>query len=768
MRPTTKRRLLILSVVSIVVIGGAGGFAVFRINQLAAQTEQARVDGMAAYKAGQYDQALQPLAMYVGKNKTDAEALYALAVSRSMVTMPSGQHMREAIQYLNNYLDLKKGDLEGQHKLLELYSRVNWKPETLALADEILRNTPNDLPALRAKVSAYTAQQNFASALNESQRINELSPLDLESQRMTFLLMAQLKRPAAELLARAKAGLDAHPQDPRFELLQATAYAYAGDQKKAEEFLMQATQRKATDVDFVKLATKMLDSGGSYDLSKALLERAVVDLKDPAVLKMLVERLWQNGQMAEMAKALETVRPDDAKADSNLLAMKAISLLEQNQSQPAMIAVKTLSTRTLDDEAFAWSAAIPARYGSPAPEPRLAVQTLTNAMNRDRDNAVVRLWLGEAYEKIGETELAIKSWRAAGELAPAWAEPHVKQAMLLALAGRGREANDESLLAVKRSPKAIPSRVAGAMALSALSGDQPGAVSLSQLLKIVTLIQKDAPNEPQTLPMYVSMLAQSGQRDQAIGVIRDAINAKPAVPSDTLLRLANVSNELKLDQQQAIFDAMVKSGDKSPELAIARAKALLADGKFDDGLALIKSSADPANRAAWQIVIAQYLEAAKKPEADVTWKNAVEEFPEDLRVQLAYLKSESRLANREVWSKSIERLKVLTLEDGVTWRMERAKYLLSGNPSDRDRADAVTMLNDLIRSNPDLAEPRLMLASTFIKTNNFTGSIDQLKNASQLRPGDPQILISIAKLLMDNGKVADAHRRTDDGRPRPV
>ena len=40
----------------------------------------------------------------------------------------------------------------------------------------------------------------------------------------------------------------------------------------------------------------------------------------------LLERLWQNGRIEEMARRLDSVKADDAKADSNLLAMKAISL----------------------------------------------------------------------------------------------------------------------------------------------------------------------------------------------------------------------------------------------------------------------------------------------------------------------------------------------------------------------------------------------------------------------------------------------------------
>ncbi|CAN5592068.1 hypothetical protein BH10PLA1_BH10PLA1_03830 [soil metagenome] len=756
MRPTTKRRLLTLFVITLLLLGGIGGFAVFRLGQINANMQQARVDGMAAFNNGEYDRAMDLLNNYVGRYKDDADALYALAVCRSQVAMPNGQHLLTAISYLNNYLDLRKGDLKAQHKLLELYNRVHWFPEILALSDEILKVAPNDIDAMRAKANALSSQHQFDKALAVSQQINVLNPFDLESQRLTYSLLAQLKHPASELIDRAKKDLAAHPNDPRFELLQASAYGYSGDLVTAQKFLMTAIERKAPDVEFVKLALKLLDSGRSFDLSQQLLERAVTDLNDPIVLKMLVERQWQSGEIAEMAKRLESVKADDTKADANLLAMKAISLLEQNQPADAVAVVKTLAARTIDDQAFAWSTAIPAHYAVPAPEPRVAVQSLLNAANRDRENAVIRLWLGEAYAKVGENELSINAWRAAAALAPAWAEPHIRQAKALALTGRGREAYDESLAAAERAPKSLQTRVAGAMALSSLSGDDPHAVSGSELLQIVTLIQKDSPNEPQTLPMYVSLLTQGNQLKQAVAVIQSAIAASPAVPSEAMLRLAAVSRQLNLDQEQAIYDALIKAGDKSPELATARAKALLAQGKPDDGLALIKSSATAADPAAWQIATAQYLDASKNASAATAWKTALQKFPDDLRVQSAFLKSDSRIADRELWASAIDRVKALTLEEGITWRVERAKYLLSGASSDRDRAEAVTTLNDLIRGNPDLVEPRLMLAATLARSNSGPAAIEQLKYAAQLRPTDPQIALALAQLLIDNGKGVEA------------
>ncbi len=758
MRPTTKRRLLIIFVVSLVVLGGVGGFVVLRLNQISSDYQKARSEGMKAFADGKYEDALNQLSTYMKdeKNKTDADVVYAMAVSRSMVPLPNGQHLKTAMDWFNNYLSFRPGEPQGQHKLLEIYARVGWNRETLALADDILKVTPNDLPALRAKATALSAQGNYPASLAASEKINELNPFDLESQRLTYFLMSQLKRPAAELLARAKAGLDAHPNDPRFEMFLASAYSYAGDQTNAQKLLDTAVQRKAPDAEFVRMATNLLDSNGQYEMSEDLLNRAAGELNDPQVLQMLVQRLWQNGRADEMAKRLESVKTEDPKADTNLLAMKAISLLEQNRAADALAVVKVLASRSADENAFAWSTAIPARYAVPAPDPRAAIATLTAAATRDRDNAVVRLWLGEAYAKINETELAINAWRSAATLSPGWAEPHIREAMALATHGRGREAVDESVLATQRAPKLIRVRVASALALSALSANNPEAVPIPELLRAVTQIQTDEPNEPQTLPMYVAMLARSGDRDKAITTIKKAIAASPALPADSMLQLAGISIDLGLGQHAAIYDAMTAAGNKSPELALAKARLLKSQGEADQGAQLMKdSAAGTKDPAAWQIATARYYDQSNNPSASLAWKSAVEQFPTDLRVQSAFLQSDTRLTERPVWSATIERVKALTIEEGVTWRLEHARYLLNGNSSDRDRAEAVSTLNELLRTNPELIDLHLLLASALMKNGNVNGATEQLKIAISLHPGDPQIALSLATLLLDSGKTVE-------------
>ena len=81
MNPKTKRRLSILLAGAVLASGTLGGFVVYRKQRTARFYANLRQEGLAAYKAGDYRGALDPLASYIRRTPNDSEALYACARS---------------------------------------------------------------------------------------------------------------------------------------------------------------------------------------------------------------------------------------------------------------------------------------------------------------------------------------------------------------------------------------------------------------------------------------------------------------------------------------------------------------------------------------------------------------------------------------------------------------------------------------------------------------------------------------------------------------
>lgn len=90
--------------------------------------------------------------------------------------------------------------------------------------------------------------------------------------------------------------------------------------------------------------------------------------------------------------------------------------------------------------------------------------------------------------------------------------------------------------------------------------------------------------------------------------------------------------------------------------------------------------------------------------------------------------------------------------DYVLARMSLADLLLEFNKPD----EAVQQLREVIRIDPDDAEPRAMLGKLYATRGDHAAALEQYLIASRLRPGEPVILKSIASLYALLGRRNDA------------
>src|SRR3954470_16896890 len=139
-RPKTKRRVLILGLVALLVVGAGAGVYFRYVQKRNAELAAWRSAAMSAYAAGDYAAALPQFAKYhteartgqLSRDQVDLEALFAYAKSRASVEMqPGNRHLVEARGLFERYLALKPGDLEAEHVLLDIYPRLNMNGEAI-------------------------------------------------------------------------------------------------------------------------------------------------------------------------------------------------------------------------------------------------------------------------------------------------------------------------------------------------------------------------------------------------------------------------------------------------------------------------------------------------------------------------------------------------------------------------------------------------------------------------------------------------------------
>ncbi len=764
LRPTTLRRLGVL-LAGLALIVGIASALYFRNEQKKAQRlAEARNAGIAAFKSGDYRAALDSLKFYVARVKSDPEALYAYGVSRSRIEAPG--NVTEAISVLHAVLQIDPSNADARHQLLHLYNQAVYPNEAIDLADRILADHPDDREAMKSRVIALARLHKLDDALAESRKLNDVDPTDLEQQLATLQLSHDLKRPPAEAIERIGAQKRQHPDDPRFDLLLTLAFYEAGDNTNSEQALQRAISLPPPDATFVRHMVAILDQLKLYQKSQTLLDQAVAQTTDPLMMRVLIQRLWQNGRDQDVVDRLKTLDHAASISDTGLLAYRALALFDLGQKEQAQAIVAALTARRGDPEAIAWGTALKARFDNL--DPKSALAQYQAALVRAPDNAVIRFLVGEAYARLGEQELAISAWTRAAELTPSWATPHMNIARALANSGHVKEAVEQATLAYQAAPQqpAIAAAYA-AVRYRAVEEGQASAADEAKLLEQVTEIQKQIPAEAETLPIYVNLLARAGRKDDAIAAVKSAAADGKKLDQTTVLRLLAASRNHKLGLEEFLHNAG-NEDESNPRVALMHAADLAATGKTKEGFEFLQARAKKATTRAttqagvsWELAVLQYKELTHDAEVAKEWTALGEAHPNDLAVQTAILKNAASVrGDRDFIARTIDRVRALTGPEGQTWKIERARWLI-GSDSPKDAAEAVNTLSDIVRASPNNTEARVLLAGAYEAVGNLPAAAKELSSAAEQSPQREEIALDLARLLQMQGKFADARTYLD-------
>ena len=133
-----RRRLIAVVVALGVVVCGISAWRIARKVQLRRLIAESYVEGMTAYRDGDYATALTSLRYYVRRNRGDLEALLAFAEARSRIPEVNERHLTDAISLYRAALKLDPENKKALTQLLVLYPQTGRRPERLEIADRHL------------------------------------------------------------------------------------------------------------------------------------------------------------------------------------------------------------------------------------------------------------------------------------------------------------------------------------------------------------------------------------------------------------------------------------------------------------------------------------------------------------------------------------------------------------------------------------------------------------------------------------------------------
>lgn len=737
-RKRTKRRRLVLLVAVLLGYSVLVAAYLLRDRQVQRAAVQSRVSGQNALAHGNYGEALEAFNAYIRQGGGhDVEALYGYSQARRRIQLPDSGHLLDSINILRRVVKLQPNHVGGNHDLLSLCAKAGFYSEVISVADKRLQYAPGDIVALESKAAALARLNRNLEALKVAKQWLQFDPTSLDANFLVLSLLRQTYGPSEELIEPSHYW-EEHPEDFRYSLLKGFTYRLLGDQQQAASWYRTAATSIADDRDLVWQTVALFDDLELFEDSLSLLQRESTRRGDPQVTREYLRRLWQSGS----ARAIVARLGDLQHCDSELLALGAMSLFQLDHMKQAALVTQALESRGSHDPiARAWLSLLGHIMDGQPIDPLQLQHDCKLALSHDADNPYFYYFQAHAYTLMGEMEMALLNWAKAADAAPDWALPRIRIAQsLISMPGHAMQAVGAAQAAYWRVPGSRTTAVtlarAWQAALPGASEDIPGA-----LLSLVLQLQQRG--DPQTLPVTVTLLAQQDQPAKALSSLWRGLGTIPPPSMSALLELMNVSEVFSLGAENDCIERFRQLYGDTAQLTYARAALLHKRGQSKQGLQILDNAltdADPASLLPLLMARARYLELTNDSVAGEAWMALGNAHPQDFGVQHAMLTAKAVLGDREFTNLSIERLKQITGEEGIRWRLARARWLLGAVGSEADAAaDAAILLRGLLQTCPQLPEARLLFAAALERLGKTAGAADQLALAASLQEGMPEI-----------------------------
>lgn len=752
----TRRRVRVLVVVLLVLCVGGTAAYVVRKRQIAQRVLRDRDAGYAALEAGDYFNALHKIGPYVQRHPAEVEALARYALARRNVEEPNGRHLADAISLYRRVLERAPDHAEAREQLMEIYLATGFNTEILTSTEG--RTDPT---SLRARAIGQGNLGRDADARKTAEQYLAARPEDLRMQMFLVSRMQRLNVPGEQIVEHAGKVAAARPDDPRSDLLVAFAHGVGDDRAQALKHTLAATAKPIGDPEDVQIAVDMLDSLDREDEALALLSRAADVAKDKQSQRRVIARLYQSRQYDLVDRQVAALAEADPKLHADLLAHRAMALQALGRRDEAAKIVAGLADRKNDFAAAGWAkvlAVLPAEGA--AADDRAIIEACREGLRGEADNPYFRLYLGDAYARLGEADMSTLEWARAAQGARVWAEP-LARLMRLMIVSAQPEAVRAAAARLQRLAPEDPRTLSVVAAAEARLTNRKDPAEVAELTRLFDRVQQLSPGEPSTLQLKVGLLALTDRGDDARRLINESLAPGRALPAASYAALAQASEAYGLGLEQAVFDRGRAAHAGSFEVTTAEAAWLVRHGRAADAVKLFESAraASPdKDGVAWRLAWAQLLEEANDDRAAAQWAELADALPDNAAVQRAALGSRSAQANRDLQRRVIDRLKAVVGETGVGWRLAEARWTLAGlaglsGEQDRQRelVKATSLVNDIVQQYPDQLEARLLLADCLLRLEKRDEAITHLTAAARLAPGAFGPAVQLAALLQANG-----------------
>lgn len=810
LKPTAARRLLLLAVVGVLIIGGAIAFIGVRSWQRERRIHKWRADGMAAFHNHDDYGTIDNLSRMLRQKSDDREAWLAFAEARERVEEPRAQHLAQAILGYSRAFALDETDAKTGRKLLKLYNTVGQFPEAKALAERLRPKNladakPDDAAVIREEVFARLASKDLGDSLDRlSTRLLELRPGDFDAAflRCSVLIASERKDDAVKLADTLAA---AHPDSAQMGYLRALVRTGTGADANTEEFVKAVC--KAAGLSFdpenpgacervapstyaePRFAAQLMATFDRFNMrSHALrvLKDSAERLHDPDARRLFARRAWQASLPGEVVAEFSPGKTGSAGADTGkpnpeTLGFLALSERDLGEADQAADILKRLKTDERSYLARSWSKLLTALIETPDRAAALAL--IESAVKDNPAEPVFAYFQGEVLARLARTDEARTVWADIykSPAAEGWATPQVRIAETLLDEGRLEPGKDAAEAALRKSSTSAAASLVLLRAQGALieAGKLPANAGeeLKRLDENSDRLTKTGSGQFAALayrlflPSKVILLCELGRRPEAAAVVEAAIAKPETLVPDLARRLASACVRTGLKYEDRLLAASAgAAGAGDAGTLLSRALLMDSTGHRADAIKLVDDAiagAKPDDLAGLSAARAQFYDSIQDPRAPELWKKLSADFPKSLAVHLAILHSGAVAADPALLDQVIARVTELGGSNAdkptADVRFARARSLLHGRPSARNRDEAIALLRALVLEAPARLEFRDALINAYLlndRDRNISpdpaGALEQLTAAAAVAPNRAPYVFRQADLLRDLNRTSDA------------
>jgi tetratricopeptide (TPR) repeat protein len=740
--------------------------------------------GTALKESGQLGEAEKQFREILKSDPNSVEALNHLAEILAAQKLYSA-----AIGYWDKALSLNMGRDPGNIDIgiaRAIALSENGDQDAAASSLQQIVKTHPDLAVAHFNLgTVYANQKAFRQAADEYREASRLSPSNQETRFALAKCLVFLAE-YTEAIPILKAYLLNHPKAFEPHYLLGLAYRGLEQYPQSEEQLRTAATIEPDHADLqFNLGLVMLRSGRAKEAVPHLQKAIQLDPAAEAPRLQLAIALKDLNQTQNSAKVYQDVRETE---QANLLknqftteGAKANQLLAAGQAaQAAEVYRQMLKIQPRDAHTY-YNLSLALDLEERFAEERQALET---AIKLDPKLAQARSKLGLLDMSQGHPADAIQNFKKAIEIDPQLTEAQVNLATIYD--GKGEVKEAEALL--RRAIESDPKYAQAHFNLGLVLAQQQRFPEADSELE--TAVALDAGNlDAQTALAEVE--AREGKTEKSIEILRKVVAARPNNFQDHLNLGIALADHLEVEAALAEFTKAVALNPGSASAHYNRGRLLLDERHFEDAkpelekavslnphfgdavyllavterqlgepeksLELSEKSValDPDNSRAYYL-LGQNLSSAKRDqEAIAAWKHAAQLDPNSTEV-LYRLSQVLHETDPSEAARYAALLKARLAEQQATSQADITGNLALAAANNHDYATAISELQKAIEicgECRDQATLKKDLGLIEARSGDLTAAAQELKAASSLNPGDPEIKQALAVVLPHQGKL---------------